>query len=168
MEKLGERRGELRNMAPDNDGRVRLEYLIPSRGLIGFQSEFMTATSGTGLIYHAFERYAPKAPGELAQRKNGVLVSMAGGKALGYALFNLQERGRMFIGHGTEVYEGMVIGIHSRNNDLAVNPLKGKQLTNIRASGTDESIVLTTPLPLTLDYPLAFIEHDERVAMTPN
>ncbi|MDA0305968.1 MAG: translational GTPase TypA [Proteobacteria bacterium] len=167
MEKLGERRGELLEMVPDNNGRVRLEYRIPSRALIGYQSEFMTTTSGSGLIYHAFDCYGPKANGQLAERQNGVLVSMASGKALGYALFNLQERGRMFIGHATEVYEGMVIGIHTRDNDLTVNPLKGKQLTNVRASGTDEAIVLTTPIPLTLEYALEFIDNDELVEVTP-
>ncbi|MEE8351474.1 MAG: translational GTPase TypA [Rhodospirillales bacterium] len=167
MEKLGERRGELLEMVPDNNGRVRLEYRIPSRALIGYQSEFLTTTSGSGLIYHAFDCYGPKANGQLAERQNGVLVSMASGKALGYALFNLQERGQMFIGHATEVYEGMVIGIHSRDNDLNVNPLKGKQLTNVRASGTDEAIVLTTPIPLTLEYAMEFIDNDELVEVTP-
>ncbi|MGB5234163.1 MAG: translational GTPase TypA, partial [Candidatus Macondimonas sp.] len=136
MEKLGERGGELRDMVPDGKGRVRLDYLIPARGLIGFQTEFMTATSGTGLIYHVFEHYAPIKKGSLAERNNGVLIANGPGKALAYALFNLQERGRLFIGHGEEVYEGMVIGIHSRDNDLVVNPLKAKQLTNIRAAGS--------------------------------
>jgi GTP-binding protein len=167
MEKLGERRGELRDMVPDDKGRVRLEYMIPSRGLIGFRSEFLAATSGSGLMYHAFDRYGPRAPGDLGERINGVLVSMATGKALGYALFNLQERGRLFVDHGTEVYEGMVIGIHSRANDLAVNPLKAKQLTNIRAAGSDENIVLTPPIRTTLEFSIEFIDDDELVEVTP-
>jgi GTP-binding protein len=167
MEKLGERRGELRDMTPVGDGRVRLEYSIPSRGLIGFRSEFMTISSGTGLIYHAFERYGPRVAGRLGGRRNGVLVSMASGKALGYALFNLQKRGRLFVDHATEVYEGMVVGIHSRDNDLTVNPTKAKQLTNIRAAGSDENILLTTPIPLTLEYALEFIGDDELLEVTP-
>ena len=167
MEKLGERRGELRDMAPDGKGRVRLDYFIPSRGLIGFRSEFLTTTSGTGLIYHAFETYAPKVPIALGGRVNGVLVSMAGGKSLAYALFNLQERGRMFIAPGTEVYEGMVVGIHTRDNDLIVNPMKAKQLTNIRAAGHDENILLTPPIDVTLEYALEFIDDDELVEVTP-
>ncbi len=167
MEKLGERRGELRDMTPVGDGRVRLEYSIPSRGLIGFRSEFMTMSSGTGLIYHAFERYGPRLAGRLGGRRNGVLVSMANGKALAYALFNLQKRGRLFIDHATEVYQGMVVGIHSRDNDLTVNPTKAKQLTNIRAAGSDENILLTTPIPLTLEYALEFIGDDELLEVTP-
>ena len=167
MKKLGERRGELREMVSDGKGRLRLDYLVPTRGLIGFRSEFLTATSGTGLMYHAFERYGPKATGDFGGRQNGVLVSMATGKTLGYALFHLQERGRLFIGPATEVYGGMVIGIHSRDNDLSVNPLKGKQLTNIRAAGTDENIILTTPIPVTLEYALEFIADDELVEVTP-
>ncbi|MCH8187858.1 MAG: translational GTPase TypA, partial [Proteobacteria bacterium] len=137
------------------------------RGWTGFCSEFLTETSGTGLMYHAFERYGPKATGDFGGRQNGVLVSMATGKTLGYALFHLQERGRLFIGPATEVYGGMVIGIHSRDNDLSVNPLKGKQLTNIRAAGTDENIILTTPIPVTLEYALEFIADDELVEVTP-
>ncbi len=167
MEILGERRGEVREMAPDSKGRVRLDYRIPSRGLIGLRSIFLTATSGTGLIYHAFENYAPSVGGRLAQRQNGVLVAKSNGKALAFALFNLQERGRLFIGHATEVYEGMVIGINARANDLVVNPLKGKQLTNMRAAGTDENIVLTPPIQTTLEYALEFIDDDELVEVTP-
>jgi len=167
MEMLGERRGEMREMTPDSKGRVRIDYQIPSRGLIGFRSLFLTATSGTGLIYHAFDSYRPRVSGQLAQRQNGVLVSKADGKALAFALFNLQERGRLFIGHAIEVYEGMVIGINSRANDLVVNPLKGKQLTNMRAAGTDENIVLTPPIRTTLEYALEFIDDDELVEVTP-
>ena len=167
MEKMGERKGDLLNMVPDGQGRVRLEYMIPSRGLIGFQTEFMTATSGTGLLYHVFDHYGPVKKGDIGQRINGVMISMVAGKALGYALFNLQDRGRMFIDHGTEVYEGMVIGIHSRDNDLVVNPTKAKQLTNIRAAGTDENILLTTPIRMSLEQALEFIDDDELVEVTP-
>ncbi len=167
MEKLGERKGDLLNMMPDGQGRVRLEYMIPSRGLIGFQTEFMTATSGTGLLYHVFDHYGPVKKGEIGQRINGVMISMVAGKALGYALFNLQERGRLFIEHGTEVYEGMIIGIHSRDNDLVVNPTKAKQLTNIRAAGSDENIILTPPIKLSLEQALEFIDDDELVEVTP-
>jgi len=167
MERLGERRAQLRDMLPDGSGRVRLDYLVPSRGLIGFRSEFLTISSGTGLMYHAFDHYAPRVDGNLAERNNGVMVSMAAGKALAYALFNLQERGRLFIGHGVEVYEGMIIGIHSRSNDLVVNPLKAKQLTNIRAAGTDENLLLTPPVLTTLEYALEFINEDELVEVTP-
>ena len=168
MEKLGERRGELREMIPDTKGRVRLDYLIPSRGLIGFRSEFLTTTSGSGLMYHAFDHYGPRAGDGLGRRRNGVLVAMAPGKALAYALFNLQERGRLFIGHGTEVYEGMVIGIHARSNDLVVNPLKAKQLTNIRAAGSDEAVRLTPPRKMSLEQAIAYIEDDELVEVTPD
>ncbi len=168
MEKLGLRGGELKNMMPDGQGRVRLDYILPSRGLIGFRTEFLTATKGTGLIYSVFDDYAPMKPGNYGQRLNGVLISNGPGKALGFALFNLQERGRMFIGPGEEVYEGMVIGIHSRENDLVVNPLKGKQLTNVRASGTDEAITLTPPIRQTLEQALEFIDDDELVEVTPN
>ncbi|CAI8807451.1 translational GTPase TypA [Methylocaldum szegediense] len=167
MEKLGERKGDLLNMMPDGQGRVRLEYMIPSRGLIGFQTEFMTATSGTGLLYHVFDHYGSVKKGEIGQRTNGVMISMVTGKSLGYALFNLQERGRLFIEHGTEVYEGMIIGIHSRDNDLVVNPTKAKQLTNIRAAGSDENIILTPPIKLTLEQALEFIDDDELVEVTP-
>ncbi len=167
MEKLGARRGELRDMVSDGRGRVRLDYMIPTRGLIGFRSEFLTATSGNGLMYHAFDHYGAKATGALGQRASGVLVSTAAGKALAYSLFNLQDRGRLFLGHGTQVYEGMVIGIHSRSNDLTVNPTKAKQLTNIRAAGTDENLILATPVPVTLEYALEFIDDDELVEVTP-
>ena len=167
MENLGERRAQLRDMVPDGRGRVRLDYLITSRGLIGFRSEFLTISSGTGLMYHAFDHYGPRLEGSLAERNNGVMISMSAGKALAYALFNLQERGRLFIGHGVEVYEGMVIGIHSRSNDLVVNPLKAKQLTNIRAAGTDENLLLTPPVSITLEYALEFINEDELVEVTP-
>jgi len=167
MERLGERRAELRDILPDGRGRVRLDYLVPSRGLIGFRSEFLTISSGTGLMYHAFDHYGSRIAGHLGERNNGVLIAMASGKALAYALFNLQERGRLFIGHGAEVYEGMVIGIHSRSNDLTVNPLKAKQLTNIRAAGSDENILLTPPVATTLEYALEFINEDELVEVTP-
>jgi len=167
MEKLGERKGNLQNMVPDGDGRVRLDFHIPSRGLIGFQTEFMSATSGTGLIYHSFDSYGPSVEGGLAQRQNGVLIAKDTGKALAYALFNLQERGRLMIGHAEEVYEGMVVGIHSRDNDLTVNPLKGKQLNNIRASGTDENLILSPPIRYTLEQALEFIDDDELVEVTP-
>ncbi|MCP4951300.1 MAG: translational GTPase TypA [Proteobacteria bacterium] len=167
MERLGERRAEIRDILPDGRGRVRLDYIVPSRGLIGFRSEFLTISSGTGLMYHSFDHYGPRIDGHLAERNNGVLISMASGKALAYALFNLQERGRLFIGHATDVYEGMVIGIHSRSNDLTVNPLKAKQLTNIRAAGTDENILLTPPVSTTLEYALEFINDDELVEVTP-
>ena len=167
MQALGERRGELKDMIPDGKGRVRLDYEVPSRGLIGFQTEFMSLTSGTGLKYHIFDRYRPANPGGIAPRRNGVLISNATGKALGYALFNLQERGRMMVSPGDEVYEGQVVGIHSRENDLTVNPLKAKQLTNIRAAGSDENILLTPPVRFTLEQALEFIEDDELVEITP-
>ncbi len=167
MEKLGERRGELLDMQPDGKGRVRLDYMIPARGLIGFQTEFLTATSGTGLIYHVFDHYGPYKKGAIGSRVNGVLVSMVTGKALAYALFNLQERGRLMTSHGDEIYEGMIVGIHSRDNDLVVNPLKAKQLTNIRAAGSDENIVLTPALRFSLEQALEFIDDDELVEVTP-
>ncbi len=167
MEALGSRKADLRNMMPDSKGRVRLDYVIPSRGLIGFQAEFMTISSGTGLIYHVFDQYGPKVEGDIGQRKNGVLISTATGKALAYALFNLQERGKLMIGHAEEVYEGMVVGIHSRANDLVVNPLKAKQLTNIRAAGTDENLILVKPIKFTLEQALEFIDDDELVEVTP-
>jgi GTP-binding protein len=167
MEMIGGRQGTLRDMAHDGAGRVRLDYLVPSRGLIGLRSEFLTATSGSGLMYHTFETYAPRAPGAVAERRNGVLVSMIAGKALGYALFNLQNRGRLFIVPAVDVYEGMIVGIHARDNDLVVNPTKAKQLTNIRAAGTDENIILTTPVALTLESAIAFIDGDELVEVTP-
>ena len=167
MEKLGERGGDLTDMIPDGKGRVRLDYLMPARGLIGFRTEFLTSTQGTGLIYSVFSHYAPMKSADYGQRNNGVLIANGNGKALGYALFNLQERGRLFIGHGEEVYEGSLIGIHTRNNDLVVNPLKGKQLTNIRAAGTDENIVLYPPIRMSLEQALEFIDDDELVEVTP-
>lgn len=167
MDRLGERRAELRNIVPDGKGRVRLDYIAPSRGLIGFRPEFLSISSGTGLMYHAFDHYGPRVTGQLGERQNGVLVSMAKGRSLAYALFNLQERGRLFIGPGVDVYEGMVIGIHSRQNDLNVNPLKAKKLTNIRAAGTDENILLTNPIETTLEYAIEFINDDELVEVTP-
>ncbi|MCK5716186.1 MAG: translational GTPase TypA [Thiomargarita sp.] len=167
MELLGERKAELLNMQLDGKGRVRLDFLIPARGLIGFRTDFLTSTSGTGLLYHVFERYAPMKPGNIGQRINGVLIANGEGKSLGYALFNLQERGRLFIGHGEQVYEGMIIGIHARNNDLVVNPLKAKQLTNIRAAGTDENILLTPPIRMSLEQAIEFIDDDELVEVTP-
>ena len=167
MQALGERRAELKDMVPDGKGRVRLDYLIPTRGLIGFRSDFLTLTSGTGVMDHAFESYGPQVAGELGKRTNGALVSMATGKALAYALFNLQERGRLFIGHGAEVYEGMLVGIHTRGNDLCVNPLKAKQLTNIRAAGSDENIILVPKIETTLEFALEFINADELVEVTP-
>ena len=168
MEKLGERKGLLKDMVPDGKGRVRLDYEIPTRGLIGFRSEFLTLTSGTGLLYHNFDAYKPRTNAGIGRRQKGVLVSKDSGKAAGFALWNLQERGKMFIGHAEEVYEGMIVGINSRDNDLVVNPLKGKQLTNVRASGTDEAVVLTTPINVTLEYALEFINDDELVEVTPN
>ena len=167
MEQIGLRKGELTDMAPDGKGRMRMDFMIPSRGLIGFQTEFMTLTSGSGLLYHTFDHYGPHKGGELGVRKNGVMIANATGKALTNALFNLQERGRLFIGHGVEVYEGMVIGIHSRDNDLTVNALKGKQLTNVRASGTDEAQTLTPALNYSLEQALEFIADDELVEVTP-
>ena len=167
MERLGERRAELRDIVPDSNGRVRLDYTVPSRGLIGFRSEFMTITRGLGLMYHTFERYANRAQAKIGERVNGVLVAITAGKSLAYALFNLQARGRLFIGPSEQVYEGMVIGIHSRSSDLVVNPLKAKQLTNIRAAGSDENIVLTPPLELTLETAIEFINDDELVEVTP-
>ncbi|GAK16233.1 LOW QUALITY PROTEIN: GTP-binding protein TypA/BipA [Vibrio sp. JCM 19053] len=167
MENIGLRKGELKDMSPDGKGRVRMDFVMPSRGLIGFQTEFMTLTSGSGLLYHTFDHYGPHKGGNIGQRVNGVLIANAMGKALTNALFNLQERGRLFIGHGVEVYEGMVIGIHSRDNDLTVNALKGKQLTNVRASGTDDAQVLTPPIKMTLEQALEFIDDDELVEVTP-
>ncbi len=167
MEALGARKGELRDMVPDGKGRVRLDYIIPSRGLIGFQTEFMTTTSGTGLMYHVFDHYGPAQHGGIAPRNNGVLISNGQGKVLGFALFNLQDRGRLFVSPGNDVYEGQIVGIHSRENDLVVNPLKGKQLTNIRASGKDDAIALTPPVRLSLEQALEFIEDDELVEITP-
>ncbi|MFL0810226.1 MAG: translational GTPase TypA [Agarilytica sp.] len=167
MEELGLRKGELRNMEPDGKGRVKLEFIVPSRGLIGFRGLFLTLTSGSGIMTSIFDHYGPVKEGEVAKRQNGVLVSMVKGKTLAYALFSLQERGRLFLGHGVEVYEGQVVGIHSRNNDLVVNPTKAKQLNNIRAAGTDENLILTPPIRQTLEQALEFIEDDELVEVTP-
>jgi GTP-binding protein len=166
MEALGQRRADLQDMVPDGRGRVRLEYRVPARGLIGFQGEFMNLTRGTGLMSHVFDDYAPT-KGEMAGRRNGVLISQDTGDSVAFALWNLQDRGRMFVSPGEKLYEGMIIGIHSRDNDLVVNPLKGKKLTNVRASGTDEAIVLVPPIKLTLEYAVEFIEDDELVEVTP-
>jgi GTP-binding protein len=167
MERLGMRKAELKAMTPDGNGRVRLEFAAPTRGLIGFRSEFLTLTQGSGLMFHSFDHYAPKAPGEVGQRIKGAIISMENGKALAYALWNIQERGKLFIGHAVEVYEGMVVGVNSREEDMIVNPLKGKKLTNIRAAGSDEAVVLTPPIRLTLEYALEFINDDELVEVTP-
>lgn len=168
MEKLGERGADLKDMVPDGNGRVRLDFLIPARGLIGFRTEFMTATQGSGLIYSVFDHYGPVKQGDYGQRMNGVLISNGKGKAVAFSLFNLQDRGRMFLSHNDEVYEGMIIGIHTRSNDLVVNVLKGKQLTNVRASGTDEAISLTPPIKQSLEQALEFIDDDELVEVTPH
>jgi GTP-binding protein len=169
MEELGRRRGDLQNMESDAKGRVRLEYKIPARGLIGFQGEFMTLTRGTGLMSHVFDEYAPvdNTRGEMAGRRNGVLISQDDGAAVAYAIWKLQERGRMFVVHNDPVYEGMIIGIHSRDNDLVVNPIKGKQLTNVRSSGTDEAVRLVPPVQMSLEYAVEFIADDELVEITP-
>lgn len=167
MEELGLRKAEMTNMQPDGSGRVKLDFMIPSRGLIGFRGLFMTLTSGTGIMASVFDHYGPIKTGDVVSRQNGVLVSMVKGKALSYALFNLQERGRLFLGHGAEVYEGQIVGLHSRANDLVVNPTKAKQLNNIRASGMDEALILTPPTRHTLEQALEFIEDDELVEVTP-
>jgi GTP-binding protein len=167
MEKLGERRGELQDMVPDGKGRVRLDYLIPTRGLIGFHTEFLSSTSGTGLMYHVFDHYGPAHKGRIGKRNSGVLIANCAGTSRGFALFNLQERGRLFIDPQAVVYEGMIVGIHARDNDLVVNVTKEKQLTNVRASGTDENIVLTPSIKLTLEQALEFIDDDELVEVTP-
>jgi GTP-binding protein len=167
MELLGARRGALSDMRPDGRGRVRLDYTIPARGLIGFRTDFLTSTSGTGLIYHNFSHYGPCSEGNIAQRGNGALVSNSAGKSVGFALFNLQERGKLTVGPGEDIYEGMIIGIHARANDLVVNPMKAKHLTNIRAAGTDENILLTPPMRLTLEQALEIIDDDELVEVTP-
>ncbi len=166
MEELGRRRGDLVDMQPDGNGRVRLEYRIPARGLIGFQSEFMTLTRGTGIMAHVFDEYGPVKP-DIPGRRNGVLISQEDGEAVAYALWNLEDRGRMFVSPGDKLYEGMIIGIHSRDNDLVVNPIKGKKLTNIRASGSDEAVRLTPPIKLTLESAVEFIDDDELVEITP-
>lgn len=167
MEELGLRKAELTNMEPDGKGRVRLEFMTPSRGLIGFRGLFLTLTSGSGIMTSVFDHYGPVKEGDVGGRQNGVLISMVTGKTAAFALFNLQSRGRLFLGHAVEVYEGQVIGIHSRDNDLTVNPVKGKQLTNMRASGTDEALTLTPPIRHTLEQALEFIEDDELVEVTP-
>ncbi len=167
MEELGLRKAEMTNMEPDGKGRVRLEFMAPSRGLIGFRSHFLTMTSGSGIMTSIFDHYGPVKQGEVAKRQNGVLVSMTKGKTLAFGLFNLQERGRLFLGAGNDVYEGQIVGLHSRNNDLPVNPTKGKQLTNVRASGTDEALTLSPPITHTLEQALEFIEDDELVEVTP-
>jgi len=166
MEELGRRRGDLQDMQPDGKGRVRLEYRIPARALIGFQGEFLTMTRGTGLMSHVFDEYGPVKP-DMPSRHNGVLISQDSGEAVAYALWKLDERGRMIVAPGDKVYEGMIIGIHSRDNDLVVNPIKGKQLTNIRSSGTDEAVRLTPPIKLTLEAAVEFIADDELVEITP-
>jgi GTP-binding protein len=166
MEALGVRRGDLLDMVPDGRGRVRLDYRIPARGLIGFQSDFMTMTRGTGIMSHVFDEYAPARP-DIPARRNGVLISGEQGDAVAFALWKLQDRGRMFVTPGDALYKGMVIGVHSRDNDLVVNPIKGKQLTNIRASGTDEAVTLTPPIQLTLESAIEFISDEELVEITP-
>ena len=168
MEELGMRRAELKNVVPDGHGRIRLEFIVPARGLIGFRSLFMTLTSGSGIMTHIFDHYGPVAKSELGNRNNGVLVSMVKGKTLAYALFTLQDRGRLFTPPNVDVYEGQIVGLHSRNNDLVVNPTKAKQLTNVRASGTDEALTLTPRIVHTLEQALEFIEDDELVEVTPN
>ncbi|ALE51976.1 GTP-binding protein TypA [Candidatus Thioglobus autotrophicus] len=168
MERLGERKGELTNMEPDGNGRVKLEFNIPARGLIGFRTEFLTATTGTGLMNSTFDAYKPQKPGDIGQRSNGSLISMNQGKAVAYAIFNLQKSGKFFVEHNTEVYEGMVVGIHARDKDLVINVMKGKQLTNVRASGTDEAVSLTPAIKLDLEQALEFIDDDELVEVTPN
>ena len=167
MESLGLRKGDMQDMVPDGRGRVRIEYRIPARGLIGFQGEFMNMTRGTGLLSHVFDEYAPVKEGGVAERRNGVLISQENGEAVAYALWKLQDRGRMFVNPGDKLYEGMVIGIHSRENDLVVNPIKGKQLTNVRASGTDEAVRLVTPIDMSLEKAIEFIADDELVEITP-
>ncbi|MBK5074798.1 ribosome-dependent GTPase TypA [Budviciaceae bacterium CWB-B4] len=167
MQAMGERKGDVKNMVPDGKGRIRLDYMIPARGLIGFRTEFMTMTSGTGLLYSTFSHYDDVRPGEIGQRQNGVLISNGQGKAVAFALFSLQDRGKLFLGHGAEVYEGQIIGIHSRSNDLTVNCLTGKKLTNMRASGTDEATILVPPVKMSLEQALEFIDDDELVEVTP-
>ncbi len=167
MEELGQRRAALENMVPDGRGRVRLEFIVPSRGLIGFRSRFLTLTSGSGILTHVFDHYGPVKQAEIVHRNNGVLVSMVTGKTLAYALYSLQDRGRLFVGPNVEVYEGQIVGLHSRGNDLVVNPTKAKQLTNIRAAGTDEALILTPPVQHSLEQALEFIEDDELVEVTP-
>ena len=168
MEKLGERKAELTNMTPDGKGRVKLDFIIPARGLIGFRTEFLTATTGTGLMYSTFDSYKPQKDGKIGQRTNGSLISMNQGKSVAYAIFNLQKSGKFFLGHGEDIYEGMVVGINTRGKDLVINVMKGKQLTNVRASGTDEAVALTPPITLDLEQALVFIDDDELVEVTPH
>ncbi len=168
MEKLGERKAELTNMTPDGKGRVKLDFVIPARGLIGFRTEFLTATTGTGLMYSSFDSYRPQKDGKIGQRTNGSLISMNQGKSVAYAIFNLQKSGKFFVGHGEDIYEGMVVGINTRDKDLVINVMKGKQLTNVRASGTDEAVALTPKISLDLEQALEFIDDDELVEVTPN
>ncbi|MAY69402.1 MAG: translational GTPase TypA [Porticoccaceae bacterium] len=168
MEKLGERKAELTNMTPDGKGRVKLDFIIPARGLIGFRTEFLTATTGTGLMYSSFDSYRPQKDGKIGQRTNGSLISMNQGKSVAYAIFNLQKSGKFFVGHGEDIYEGMVVGINTRDKDLVINVMKGKQLTNVRASGTDEAVALTPKISLDLEQALEFIDDDELVEVTPN
>ncbi len=168
MEKLGERKAELTNMSPDGKGRVKLDFIIPARGLIGFRTEFLTATTGTGLMYSSFDSYRPQKDGKIGQRTNGSLISMNQGKSVAYAIFNLQKSGKFFVGHGEDIYEGMVVGINTRDKDLVINVMKGKQLTNVRASGSDEAVVLTPKISLDLEQALEFIDDDELVEVTPN
>jgi GTP-binding protein len=167
MEEMGLRKADLQNMEPDGKGRMKLDFIAPSRGMIGFRSNFLTLTRGTGIMTSVFDHYGPVKTGEVAKRQNGVLVSMTSGKTLAYSLFNLQERGRMFVGHGKEVYKGQIVGLHSRDNDLLVNPTKAKQLTNVRAAGTDENLILTPHIQHTLEQALEFVEDDELVEVTP-
>ena len=167
MERLGTRKGQLKDMQPDGKGRVRLEYLIPARGLIGFQTEFKTITAGTGLLFHVFDHYGPRADGAIAKRNNGVMISNGTGTAPAYALFNLQDRGRMLIDANVEIYEGQLVGIHAKDNDLTVNALRAKQLTNVRASGKDDALTLVPPVRMSLEQALEFIEDDELVEVTP-
>jgi len=168
MERLGERKAELTNMVPDGKGRVKLDFVIPARGLIGFRTEFLTATTGTGLMYSTFDAYKPEKEGKIGQRSNGSLISMGQGKSVAYAIFNLQKSGKFFLGPGEDIYEGMVVGINTRDKDLVINVMKGKQLTNVRASGTDEAVALTPPIKLDLEQALEFIDDDELVEVTPN
>jgi GTP-binding protein len=168
MEEMGLRKAELTNMTPDGKGRLKLEFIAPSRGIIGFRSQFLTLTSGSGILTSVFDHYGPAKKGEVTTRQNGVLVSMIGGKTLAYSLFNLQNRGKLFVGHGLEVYKGQIVGLHSRDNDMPVNPTKAKQLTNVRASGTDENLVLVKHIEHTLEQALEFIEDDELVEVTPS
>ena len=168
MEEMGLRKADLKNMEPDGKGRIKLEFIAPSRGMIGFRSHFLTLTSGAGILTSVFNHYGPAKKGEVTNRQNGVLVSMTNGKTLSYSLFNLQNRGKLFVGHGLDIYKGQIVGLHSRDNDLPVNPTKAKQLTNVRASGTDENLILTPHIQHSLEQALEFIEEDELVEVTPS